>query len=102
MYDDSFEGGFLCGAAPDPSLGMIGFILRVDADEDNDVLTYSHQDVVVTSLMVKNTGDVVEMYFTVVEFSSENPVVRNLGGPTTCLQHGEVDFNVDDTAPLTL
>jgi hypothetical protein len=49
----------MCGAAPDPTFGMVGFIMRVDSDESNHILTYSHQDVVVTSLMVKNNDEII-------------------------------------------
>jgi hypothetical protein len=77
----------MCGAAPDPTLGLVGFILRIDASDDSDhILTYSHQDVVVSSIFISDDGDkIIEILFTVSDFSSENPDVRNIGGPTTCV-----------------
>jgi hypothetical protein len=77
----------VCGAAPDPILGLVGFILRIDASDDDDhILTYSHQDVVVTSIFISDDGDtIVEILFTVSEFSYENPDARNIGGPSNCV-----------------
>jgi hypothetical protein len=86
MFDDVFEGGFICGAAPDPIFGMVGFILRVDADEDSNILTYSHDGVVVTSISVESEGsDILGFLFTVVDFGGENTTIRNLGGLTACV-----------------